>query len=142
MVRTYARVAGTTLLLLGIAGLLADSQPLLGVLNVDPGENIIHLLTGTLLAYEGFLQRDEMEARIVVFALGLSYLLVGLIGFVVPNLFGLLPSGLSIIDDLIHLTLGASGVAAVELARLAVGNKGSRSCDGDSAAPSIFFCSS
>jgi preprotein translocase subunit Sss1 len=117
VVRTYARVAGTTLLLLGIAGLLADSQPLLGVLNVDPGENIIHLLTGTLLAYEGFLQRDEMEARIVVFALGLFYLLVGLIGFVVPNLFGLLPSGLSIIDDLIHLTLGASGVAAAELSR-------------------------
>ena len=58
-----------------------------------------------------------MEARIVVFALGLFYLLVGLIGFVVPNLFGLLPSGLSIIDDLIHLTLGASGVAAAELSR-------------------------
>lgn len=117
MVRLYARVAGVSLILLGLAGLLADGQPLLGVLNTDPAENILHLLTGALLAFEGFTQRDEVAVRLVVFALGLAYLLVGVVGFIVPNMFGLLPGGLSLVDDLIHVLLGASGVAVVELSR-------------------------
>jgi hypothetical protein len=39
------------------------------------------------------------------------YLVVGLLGFVVPNLFGLLPEhGYSVVDNLIHLVLGVLGV--------------------------------
>ena len=34
--------------------------------------------------------------------LGVVYLLVGVLGFVVPMLFGLLPHGYSIVDNLIH----------------------------------------
>jgi hypothetical protein len=38
------------------------------------------------------------------------YLLVGVLGFVIPMLFGLLPNGYSIVDNLIHLALGVGGI--------------------------------
>lgn len=117
MVRLYARVAGAVFLLLGVAGLFAGGQPLLGVLNVDPWENVAHLASGALMAYVGFAQKDEVLAGIVVLPLGVAYALTGVVGFVVPDLFGLLPSGLSLADDLLHLALGVSGIGAVELSR-------------------------
>jgi hypothetical protein len=41
------------------------------------------------------------------------YLLVGLLGFVVPTLLGLLPHGYSVFDNLLHLVLGAASIAVV-----------------------------
>jgi hypothetical protein len=44
--------------------------------------------------------------RAVVGVLGIIYLVVGLLGFVVPSLFGLIPHGYTVFDDLLHLALG------------------------------------
>lgn len=52
-------------------------------------------------------------ARNVVGGLGVVYLLVGILGFIVPTLFGLLPSGYTIVDNLIHL---AAGVLSITVA--------------------------
>ncbi len=98
-------------ILIGVVGLLAGEEPLLGLVNIDIVEDIVHLLTGGLLAYVGFGQRDEGLARSVVGGLGAVYLLVGLLGFVIPMLLGLLPNGYSIVDNLIHLALGVAGIA-------------------------------
>ena len=111
MARTYAGVVGVVIILIGVVGLLAGEQPLLGLVNIDIVEDIIHLLTGGLLAYVGFGQRDEGLARNVVGGLGVVYLLVGVFGFVIPMLFGLLPHGYSIVDNIIHLALGVAGIA-------------------------------
>jgi len=105
-VRIYAQVLGVVLLLLGILGLLLGERALLGIVNIDIVEDIVHLITGGILAYVGFGQRDEGVARSVVGALGVVYLLVGVLGFVLPSLFGLLPHGYSVADNLIHLALG------------------------------------
>ena len=111
MARTYAGVVGIVVILIGVVGLIAGEQPLLGLVNIDIVEDIIHLLTGGLLAYVGFGQRDEGLARGVVGGLGAVYLLVGVLGFVLPMLLGLLPHGYSIVDNIIHLTLGVAGIA-------------------------------
>ncbi len=110
--RIFAQVVGVVLLLLGIGGLLLGDGLLIGLLNIDVVEDIVHLLTGGILAYVGFGQRDENVARSVVGGLGVVYLLVGLLGFVLPFLFGLIPSGYTIADNLVHLALGALGIAA------------------------------
>ena len=111
MVRQYAQVVGVVLLLLGVVGFLLVSQsPLLGLLNIDMMENIVHLLTGAAMAYVGFAMRDNATARMVVGAIGVVYLLVGVIGFVDPRLFGLLTNPYTIVDNVIHLALGALGV--------------------------------
>ena len=100
------------MLLLGVLGLLMGEQRLLGVLNIDAMEDVVHLLTGAVLAYVGFAHRDHGLVRQVVGVLGVMFALVGLLGFVVPDLFGLLPHGYSVIDNLTHLLLGGVGIAA------------------------------
>ena len=99
------------IILIGVVGLLAGEEPLLGLVNIDIVEDLVHLLTGGLLAYAGFGQRDEGLARNVVGGLGAVYLLVGLLGFVVPMFLGLIPHGFSVVDNIIHLTLGVVSLA-------------------------------
>jgi hypothetical protein len=96
MVRIYAQLLGLVLILVGLVGLLLGERLWLGVLNVDLFEDIVHLVTGGLLAFVGFSERGGEYARSVVGGLGLIYLLVGLLGFVVPTLLGLLPHGYSL----------------------------------------------
>ena len=111
--RVYAQIVGVVLLLLlGVLGLLLGDGLLLGLVNIDIVEDIIHLITGGLLAYVGFAQRDEGVVRSVVLALSVIYLLVGLLGFLVPDMLGLLQHGYTVGDNLIHLALGALGLVA------------------------------
>ncbi len=101
--------------MIGVVGLLLGERSLLGVLNIDLLEDITHLVTGGLLAYVGFGQRDVGLARNVVGGLGVIYLLVGILGFIAPALFGLLPHGYSVVDNLIHLTAGVLSIAVAFL---------------------------
>jgi hypothetical protein len=49
----------------------------------------------------------------VVAAFGVVYLLVGILGFILPNLFGLIPSGYTVFDNLLHLVLGVLSLVIV-----------------------------
>ena len=86
-----------------------------GALNIDIAEDLIHLVTGGLLAYVGFANRDNGVARAVVGGIGVVYLLVGAVGFAEPNPLGLFPSEYSVLDNLIHLTLGILAIAVAWL---------------------------
>lgn len=111
MLRTYAQVVGVVLLVLGLGGLLLGDRQLAGALNIDLVEDIVHIVTGGLLAYAGFGRVGAGQARSVVIGVGALYLLLGLLGFVDPTLFGLLPSGYTVIDNFFHLLLGIAGLA-------------------------------
>jgi len=113
VIRTYAQILGIVLILIGIVGLLVGEGLLLGILNTDVVEDIVHILTGGLLAYVGFGRLDLGAARSVVAAFGVVYLLVGILGFILPNLFGLIPSGYTVFDDLLHLVLGVLSLVFV-----------------------------
>lgn len=115
MVRQYAKVVGVVIVLIGVAGLLLGNEDLFGQLNIDIVEDIVHLATGGLMAFVGFRSRDESAVRSVVGGLGVVYLAVGVIGFFVPKLFGLLPHDYNLLDNLIHLTLGVLGIAVAWL---------------------------
>jgi protein-S-isoprenylcysteine O-methyltransferase Ste14 len=104
-VREYTQALGVVLILTGAAGLMFGDRLLLGVLNVVIPKGIAHLLTGGLLAYIGFGQTDEHLARIAVAAIGVVYLFVGVLSFVLPALFGL-HHGYSVVDNTVHLLVG------------------------------------
>jgi hypothetical protein len=106
MLKRFAQILGVVLILVGIVGLVLGERVWLGILNVDIVEDIVHLLTGGLLAYVGFGRTDLSMARNLVLALGVIYLVVGILGFVVPMMFGLIPDGYTIFDNLLHLALG------------------------------------
>jgi len=109
-VRTYAKVVGVIIVLIGVGGLVLGEQSLLGVLNIDIAEDIVHLVTGGLMAAVGF-RGSHSAVRLVVGGLGIVYLIVGVVGIFVPDMFGLLPSEYkTVLDNLIHLTLGVLGI--------------------------------
>jgi len=111
VVREYGKIVGVSVVLIGIVGLLLGQKSLFGALNIDIAEDVIHLVTGGLLAYVGFAKPDSGLARAVVGGIGVVYLLVGAIGFAEPNPLGLFPSEYSVLDNLIHLTLGILAIA-------------------------------
>ncbi len=96
--------------MLGVLGLILGDGLLINILNIDIVEDIVHLLTGGILAYVGFGQRDDGLARTVVGVLGVVYLLVGILGFLVPMLFGLIPSGYTVFDNIVHLAIGVLNI--------------------------------
>jgi hypothetical protein len=111
MVRLYAKIVGVTVILIGVVGLLLGEGSLFGVLNIDLVEDGIHLLTGGLLAYAGFAAKDLKVARAIVGGTGIAYLVLGVVAFARPMLFGLIPSGyVLVLDNIIHLTLGVLGI--------------------------------
>jgi hypothetical protein len=111
MIRLYAKVVGVTVILIGVVGLVLGDKSLLGVLNIDLAEDAIHLLTGGLLAYAGFAARSLTVVRAIVGGTGIAYLVLGIVAFARPMLFGLIPSGYeTVLDNLIHLTLGVLGI--------------------------------
>jgi len=108
--RLYAKVAGVTIVLIGVGGVLLGEKSLFGVLNIDIAEDAIHLSTGGLMAAVGFRGSDR-AVRSVVGGLGVVYLLVGVLGIFVSDLFGLLPHEYhTVLDNLIHLSLGVLGI--------------------------------
>ena len=123
-VRQYAQILGIVLILIGVLGLLLGDGLLLGILNIDVVEDIVHILTGGLLAYVGFGRVDAGAARSVVLALGVVYLLVGILGFIVPMLFGLIPTGYTIFDNLLHLALGVLSLVVALSGRGAAPTRG------------------
>jgi hypothetical protein len=58
----------------------------------------------------GFGRTDLVTTRNLVLALGVIYLAVGILGFLVPMMFGLIPHGYTIFDDLLHLALGVLSI--------------------------------
>ena len=111
MLKRFAQILGVVLILVDVVGLLLGDRVWLGILNVDIVEDIVHLATGGILAYMSFSRMDLSTARSVVLALGVVYLVVGILGFVVPMMFGLIPHGYTIFDDLLHLALGGLSLA-------------------------------
>ena len=111
VLRRYAQIIGVVLILVGIIGLVLGNKLFLGILNIDIVEDIAHLVTGGLYSYVGFGRTDLATARNVVLALGVIYLVIGILGFIVPMIFGLIPHGYTIFDDLLHLALGVLSLA-------------------------------
>ena len=116
MVRDFAQIVGIVLMLLGIAGLALGEQHLAGLVNIDLGADLLHLITGVLLAWVGFGPRSSGLNRQAVGGTGLLYLVVGALGFLAPTFFGLVPTGFTMADNVAHLALGVLALAAVWLA--------------------------
>ena len=107
-VKTYCQVSGVVLLLLGVMGVLGIGIP--GFLSVnEPTEIGLHFITGGLAAWAGFTAGGYSSfGKTYAQVLGVVYLLLGVVGFIAPNL----PLGihLDLACNLAHLVLGAWGV--------------------------------
>lgn len=111
-VQRTALVFGIVFLLIGIAGFFAtgtsmdanmETAPrLFGLFPVNMLHNLVHLAFGVwgLAAYRSF-----TASRGYAQVAGVAYLLLAVIGFVVPEFFGIMPIGGN--DIWLHVLLGA-----------------------------------
>lgn len=75
---TWAKIAGVVLLIVGIIGFFSDGS-VLGF-TVNGLHNILHLVTGALLAWAGF-STGGQKAKTMNQWLGVIYLVVAILGF-------------------------------------------------------------
>lgn len=112
--RTVVLVLGAIYVVVGIVGfipgLVTGGPPsgmesadgtLLGIFPVNALHNVVHLAIGAALLYGA---TSTAAAIAVARAVGVVYILVGLLGFVSADTFGLMPIGGS--DILLHLGTG------------------------------------
>lgn len=112
--RTVVLVLGAIYVVVGIIGfipgLVTGSPPpgmdsaqgnLLGIFAVNALHNVVHLAIGAALLYGA---TSTAAAIAVARAIGVVYIVVGLLGFVAPDTFGLMPIGGN--DVFLHLGTG------------------------------------
>ena len=106
--KTWNQVVGVVLILLVVLGFLNIGIP--GFLSVnEPAEIGFHLVTGALALYAGF-SSGGYSAFAITYAKygGLLYLVLGVVGFVMPDILGLFHFDLGC--NLAHILFGAWGV--------------------------------
>ncbi len=104
LARLVALVFGAVFVLVGILGFIPAISPtadavqgmdvadaaVLGLVPVNAIANIVHLVLGAVLLYAS---TSTATALMVVRAFGVAYLLLGIIGLLAPNGFGIMPLG-------------------------------------------------
>jgi hypothetical protein len=99
----FSRIAGWVALLLGILGFFF-TEFLDGLIQFDTWHNIAHLVIGLLGIAAA--QKDKW-ARAYAHVFGVIYLLLGIIGFFLPELGHM---HLEVSENLVHLVLGGFGI--------------------------------
>lgn len=105
--KAYAQWGGIILLVLGVVGLFTGNT--LAGLNSETLEDIIHIVAGALLVYAGY-RGTAAQASLWSKIFGVIFLVVGLVGFFSPSIYGLFKQGMGTVDNVVHLVYGALGV--------------------------------
>ena len=112
----YARVFGVVLTIVGILGLVVNTEQdvveqLLGF-DVNLTHNLVHLATGVLGLIAGF--TALMYARVYAIVLGVVYAVLGIWGLAAGDGFDPfdLFVNINMADHILHLAIGALGIAA------------------------------
>lgn len=114
MAKLYCQVTGIVLLLVGVLGIVGFGIP--GLLSIsEPAEIALHLVLGALSTYAGFTGGGYARfALLYAKVFGIVYLLLGVVGFAIPDL--VLGIHLDLGCNIVHLALGVWGIWAGYLA--------------------------
>ncbi len=93
----------------GVGGVAADTDEVFGILAVNGWHNVVHILLGVIALIAA---GAPYAARTYCLVVGLVYVLLALWGFIDEDgiILGLLP--LNDEDNVLHLILGLTGLAA------------------------------
>ena len=106
MAKKTARILGIITLILAIIGLLVGERQLLNLINVDPAMDALRIPIAALLLYAGYARVSSETLRSALLFVGLVFISIGFLGWGSPTLLGLLPSGLTGFDIVLHLIAG------------------------------------
>ena len=111
MGKLYALILGIVLGGHGLVGLFIEGDRLMGILNVDTLVDVIYLVSALLLFLVAFTKSSPLMIRGVLFSVGGVLFLLGVLGLLDNQVFGLLPSGLTLVD--FFLLFGAGGLTLI-----------------------------
>jgi hypothetical protein len=118
-VTTTTLILGAVVAFLGILGLVSGEGKIAAdSMNIDLMLDITRLALGAILVVGALRSLDATRTALTVF--GAAYLGVLVLGLLTPTLFGLLPHGLGMTDQILH---AAGGMFALYLARSYSHNK-------------------
>ena len=100
--RLLAQILGIVVGSLAIIGLLAGDRHLFELMNVDVALDLLRFPIAAALLYAGFWATSNLTINNIVLGVGLLYVVIGLLGMSSPQLFGLLPHGLTGFDVTFH----------------------------------------
>jgi hypothetical membrane protein len=115
MQRIVARVLGIVVALLAVVGLFVEGEHLLAIMNVDIALDIVRIVLAVALLYVGFGKASDGAVRAVLAVVGALYVIMGLVAFADPEMFGLLPTGFTGFDIGFHLVVGLGSLAVALL---------------------------
>ena len=118
--RTFAMVVGTVLIVLGLAGSLANpfvGRPdTTGILVTGFGHDLVHLVCGALFLHVGLALNGRYRGYGLI-GLGSFFLVSGLLSLLSSDLFGIYDAPTSGLDPLGHLLLGVAAIVIGWLGR-------------------------
>jgi hypothetical protein len=101
MARTVTAVLGAAYLVIGVVGYVVEG-PVLGLFEVNELLNLVHVVVGATLAYGA---TSTTTALRISRRIGVIVVVLGLLGFVAADGFGIMPLGGN--DIWLHLSTGA-----------------------------------
>ena len=106
MLKLIARILGVVVAVLAIAGFFVEGDHLLGIMNVDIVLDVLRVVIAVALLIVGFARVPLSAVRAVLIIVGAMYVLMALLAFFDPTLFGMLPTGFTGFDIAFHLIVG------------------------------------
>lgn len=101
MARTVPAALGGVYGVLGVVGFIVDGR-LLGLFDVNEMLNLVHVVVGGVLLYGA---TSTSTAILLSRRIGIGLIVIGLLGFVAADGFGVMPLGGN--DIWLHLSTGA-----------------------------------
>lgn len=113
MHRLEAQILGVLIGVLAIAGFFIEGSLLWELINVELALDITRAVLAVALLVVGFGRFSDTVVRSVMGVVGVVFVVIGVLAFASPELFGLLSIGMTGFDIGLHLVVG---VAALVLA--------------------------
>jgi hypothetical protein len=111
--RMFAVLTGLSLIVIGVLGAMgspiAGRAGSTGIIVTGFGHDLVHLVTGALFLHVG-VALDRRGRAIGLVALGVFYLVSGLLSLLSTDLVGLYDAPTSGLDQLAHLLLGVAAI--------------------------------
>jgi hypothetical protein len=113
MMTTFAKILGIVLIAIGALGFIPGLTPdglLFGIFRTDPFHNLIHLVTGIMVAAAGFADNWDASRRVLLIVAAF-YAILTVVGFLSTTgmVFGM---PMNMADDVLHLTITVAALLA------------------------------
>ena len=125
LARSWILLAGISLVAVGLLGFI--SNPIVGradaLFPTGNLHNLVHVLTGALALYIGFVLKGEAQINGVI-GFGVLYVVIFVACLVSPNLFGLFDLSVNVMDHVLHAGLAVVSLGLGYMARSAATTPG------------------